>query len=124
MNKKKEINNDKAQSIIRQLEIDVEALSKKVNYEEIVKNLPRDEQDGMLAIDSEYDNPWKLMFFAISNILPNNYTHSDRCLEKIRQYNEIGFNFNNIKLEKKQEQEKQRILNILKYDFSSYESIF
>lgn len=123
-NEQKEINNDKAQSIIRQLEIDVEALSKKVNYEEIVKNLPRDEQDGMLAIDSEYDNPWKLMFFAISNILPNNYTHSDRCLEKIRQYNEIGFNFNNIKLEKKQEQEKQRILNILKYDFSSYESIF
>ena len=122
-NEQQEINNNKAKSIIRQLEIDIEALSKKVNYEEMMKNLPKDEQDGIMAIDSDYENPWRLMFFAISNILPNNYTHSDRCLEKIKKYNEIGFNFDNIKLEEKQEQEKQRILNILKYDFSSFESI-
>ncbi len=122
-NEQQEINDNKAESIIRQLEIDIEAFSKKVNYEEMMKNLPKDEQDGMMSIDSEYENPWRLMFFAISNILPSNYTHSDRCLEKIKQYNEMGFNFSDIKLEEKQEQEKQRILNILKYDFSSFESI-
>ena len=101
----------------------METFSKKVNYEEMMKNLPKDEQDGMMSIDSEYENPWCLMFFAINNILPSNYTHSDRCLEKIKQHNEIGFNFDNDKLNEKQEQEKQRILNILKYDFSSFESI-
>lgn len=122
-NEQKEIDNNKAQSIIRQLEIDIEALSKKVNYEEMIKNLPTDEQDELMAIDSEFENPWKLMFFAISNILPPNYKHSNRCLEKIRQFNKIGFNFNNIRLEENLEQEKQRILNILKYDFSSFKSI-
>lgn len=122
-NDQQEINNNKAQSIIRQLEIDIEALSKKVNYEEMMKNLPKDEQDGMMAIDSEYENPWRLMFFAISNILPTNYKHSQRCLDRIKQYNELGFNFENKQLTEERLQKQEKILETLKYNFSKLENI-
>lgn len=122
-NEQQEINNNKAQSIIRQLEIDIEALSEKVNYEEMMKNLPKDEQDGMMAIDSEYENPWRLMFFAISNILPTNYKHSQRCLDRIKQYNELGFNFENKQLTEERLQKQEKILETLKYNFSKLENI-
>lgn len=117
------IKTEEAEKIIKQIESDIKILEKTTNYENMIKSLPEDEQDGMLALDEVYENPWKLMFFAISNILPTNYKHSQRCLERIKQYNELGFNFENNQLNEEQLQKQEKILNTLKYNFSKLDNI-
>ena len=117
------IKTEVALKIIKQIERDIKILEEKFNYESIIKSLPKDERDGMMAIDTEYKNPWRLMFFAISNILPTNYKHSQRCLDRIKLYNELGFNFENNQLTEEQLQKQEKILETLKYNFSKLENI-
>ncbi len=121
---KNEILKTKVKQDIMKIESSLDALAQQINYENMIKELPKDEKDGMLAIDGDHNNPWRLIFSATSVVLPTNYVHSDRCREQIDKINRIGFNYYiNTELDEEALTEHNRVLEILKYDFDVKESI-
>lgn len=114
---------EKAEKNIKDLEHLIENLSKKIDYEKVKKQISDDEQDGMMAADDDMENPWRLIIFAISNILPTNYTLSDRCRKQLDKIHKIGFDYSGTKLDSENASKQKRVLETLKYDFSKKDII-
>lgn len=114
---------EKAEKCLKDLGNLIEKLSKKVDYENIKKRINDDERDGMMAADDDIENPWRLIIFAVSNIIPNNYELSERCKAQLEKINEMGFNYSGNELSDEKILEHDRILNFLKYNFSKMDRI-
>ena len=122
IDKEYHINQNEAESYIINLEKDIEMLSKKVDYDKILSTLPREEKDGMMAADSDMENPWRLILFAIFVEIPKYYNFSERCQKQIDILTQIGFIYNNT-LDAENELKQKKVIEFLKYDFSIKETI-
>lgn len=114
---------EKTECLIKNLEATISDIDRKIDYKRIQQQLNEDEKDGMMAADDDIENPWRLILFAVSNILPANYKQSERCQEQLDKINQIGLNYNNEELNEQNRNRQREILEILKYDFSIKKSI-
>lgn len=107
---------EKTECLIKNLEVTISDIDRKIDYKRIQQQLNEDEKDGMMAADDDIENPWRLILFAVSNILPSNYKQSERCQEQLDKINQIGFNYNNEELNEQNRNRQREILEIFKYE--------